>query len=81
MQTNNYNYNILHEMVVTSICSWHIVFLISQAGNCLASHLLNSPAPRNRQESHKVTMLFAQLLLNAGSLKVEHQYTLISYSH
>ena len=26
-------------------------------------------------------MLFTQVLLNAGSLKVEHQHTLISHSH
>ena len=58
-----------------------IAFPISQPGNCSASFLLSRPAPRNRQESHPVTMLFTQLLLNAGSLKVEHQHTLITHSH
>ena len=57
-----------------------IVFPISQLGNCLTRCLLSSLAPGNRQELHKVTMLFTQLLLNAGSLKVKHQYILISYS-
>ena len=59
-----------------------IVFPLGQPGNCLASCLLRSPAPMNRQESHTVTMqLFTQLLLNSGSLKVEHQHILTSYSH
>ena len=58
-----------------------IIFPISQPGNCSASCLLSSPAPRNRQESNTVTMLLTQLLLNAGSLKVEHQHSLILYSH
>ena len=58
-----------------------IVFPISQRGNGSPSCLLSIPAPRNRRESHTVTMLFTQLLVNAGSLKVEHQHTLISYSH
>ena len=57
-----------------------IVFPVSQPGSCSASCLLSSPAPGNRQESHTVTLLFNQLLLNAGSLKVEHQHTFISYS-
>ena len=56
------------------------VLSISQLVNCSASCLLSSPAPRNREEPHTVTMLFTQLLLNAGSLKVEHQHTLISHS-
>ena len=47
----------------------------------MASCLLSSLAPRNKQESHTVTMLFTQLLLNVGSLKVEHQHMLISYLH
>ena len=54
-----------------------MVFPIRQPGNCPAS----SPAPRNRQESHTVTMLLTQLVLNAGSLGVEHQHTLVFYSH
>ena len=57
------------------------VLSISQLVNCSASCLLSSPAPRNREEPHTVTMLFTQLLLKAGPLKVEHQHTLISYSH
>ena len=57
------------------------VFPMSQLDNCWASCLPSSPAPRNRQESYKVTMLFTQLVLNAGSLSVGHQHTLISYSH
>ena len=57
------------------------VFPLSQPGNCSASCQLSSPAPRHRQEPHTVTMPFMQLLLSADSLKVEHQHTLISYSH
>ena len=58
-----------------------IVFPISQPANCSASCMLSRLAPRNRLESYTVTMLFTQLLLNAGSLKVEHPHALISYSH
>ena len=58
-----------------------VVFPASQAGSCSATCLLSNVAPMNRQGSHTVTMLFIQLLLNAGSLKVEHQHTLITYSH
>ena len=65
---------------VTSVVH-DIVFSVCQLGNCSASCLLSSPAPRNRQESHTVTVLFTQLLLKAGSLKVEYQHTFISYSH
>ena len=54
---------------------------ISQSGHCLARCPLSSPAPRKRQESHTVTMLFTLLVLNAGSLRVEHQHILTSCSH
>ena len=57
------------------------IFPISWLGNCLASCLLSRPAPRNRQESHTVSVLSTQLLLNVGSLKVEHQHTFIPYLH
>ena len=43
--------------------------------------MLSRLAPRNRLESYTVTMLFTQLLLNAGSLKVEHPHALLSYSY
>lgn len=56
-----------------ALVSRHI-FPISQLGDCSASCLQNNPAPRNSQKSHKVTMLFTQPLLNAGSLKIEHQH-------
>ena len=59
----------------------NIAFPISQLGTCLAGCIVSNPAPRNRQESQEVTMLFTQLLVNTGSLKVEHQHTLISHSH
>ena len=71
----------VYKKLVMNIYVCDIVFPISQLGNCLAGGLLRSLVPRNRQESHIVTTLFIQLLLNAGSLKVEHQHTLISYSH
>ena len=67
------------QMSRAPICD--IVFPVSQRGNCLARCLRSSPAPRNRRESHTVTMLFTQLLLSAGSLRGEHQHTLISSSH
>ena len=51
------------------------VFPISQLGDCSACCLQNHPAPRDGQKSHKVTVLFTQPLLNAGSLKIEHQHT------
>ena len=53
-----------------------IVFPVSQPGNCSMSGLLGSPAPRNRQESHTVTLLFTQLLLNAGSTYISFLLTL-----
>lgn len=62
-------------------CTCDIVFPISQPDNCSASCLLTSQESKNTQGSHKVTIQFTQLLLNTDSLKVEHQYTLISSSY
>ena len=59
---------------------YDMVLPISPPGSCSAGCPWRNPTPRNRQESHSVTMLLTQLLWNAGFLKVEHQHTFIAYS-
>ena len=64
-----------------------VVFPVSQPGNCSATCLLSSPAPRNGQDidrTHTVTQWLCHSLSFYWMLvlcRVEHQPTLISYSH
>ena len=63
--------------VLTLVHVHDTVFPVKSAGQLLGE----LPAEQPGTKSYTVATLFTQLLLHAGSLRIERQHTLIAYSH